>query len=79
MVDGETMSLYGLLNKFKELAPKNITRFKGLGEMNEDQLYDTVIGKDKERFSNNTQWMISSMRSLRFVKLNLVRWILLRA
>lgn len=77
VVDGVTMSLYGLLNKFKELAPKNITRFKGLGEMNEDQLYDTVIGKDKERVLEqytveDIKYEIAKIREIDSSKMDLI-------
>ena len=40
------MNLYGLMSKFDETSPKNILRFKGLGEMNAPRLYESTLSKE---------------------------------
>lgn len=43
LVDGNTLSLYGLMKEFESLTPPSVTRYKGLGEMNGDQLFNSTL------------------------------------
>ena len=44
LINGVVYSIYGLMTKFSEFEPKNLTRYKGLGEMNPKMLgISTVI------------------------------------
>ena len=44
IVNGQKMTLLGLMNLFSEFEPKNLTRYKGLGEMEPEMLgLSTVI------------------------------------
>ena len=42
-VNGQIITLYGLLSLFKSFEPKNISRYKGLGEMPPKELGKTTI------------------------------------
>ena len=48
-IDGEKYSLYGLLKFIKSIEPKSITRYKGLGEMDGKQLFESTIDPNGQR------------------------------
>ena len=42
-LNGEVVSLYGLMNTFDKSVPKNIERYKGLGEMDGPRLEESTV------------------------------------
>lgn len=48
-VNGDLYSLYGVLKLIKSIEPKSITRYKGLGEMDGKQLFESTIDPNGER------------------------------
>lgn len=45
-INGVSSNLYELMAKFDETSPKNIRRFKGLGEMDAPSLYESTLDKE---------------------------------
>ena len=43
LVNGKKTTLYGLMSLFKSFEPKNLSRYKGLGEMPEDDLATSTV------------------------------------
>lgn len=43
ILNGERVTLYELMVAFKKVEPKNLKRYKGLGEMNGDQLFESTF------------------------------------
>lgn len=48
-LNGERVSLYKLMLEYKRLKPKNITRYKGLGEMDPEELAESTISPTTAR------------------------------
>lgn len=48
-IDGENVSLYQLMCKFDAMIPSGLTRYKGLGEQNPDQLGVSALKPDGDR------------------------------
>jgi len=44
-VDGKSMSLYGVMDEVSKYTPKIVNRFKGLGEMAQEDLERTIIDR----------------------------------
>ena len=48
-VDGEKTSLYSLMSKFNSMIPAGLTRFKGLGEQDPEELAISALRPDGDR------------------------------
>ena len=42
-LNGSNASLYDIMNAYESISPSNVSRFKGLGEMDADELGDSTI------------------------------------
>lgn len=49
IINNEEIGLYGLMAKFESYKPANVTRYKGLGEMNPQQLKESTLHPDSDR------------------------------
>ena len=43
IIDDQPLSLYDVMIEFDKLSPTSITRYKGLGEMNGDELFNSTL------------------------------------
>ena len=48
-VDGRKVTLYNLMSKFDSMIPAGLTRFKGLGEQNPEDLGVSALRPDGDR------------------------------
>ncbi len=84
MLNGEIVSLYKLMQTFEEKKPKNITRYKGLGEMNPDQLAESTISPVSSRTlirytMEDAQEQIDRVRYINSNKSSLLKNVKIRA
>lgn len=49
LINGEKSSMYTLMNKFNDMIPPGLTRYKGLGEQDPDQLGVSALRPDGDR------------------------------
>ncbi len=84
MLNGEVVSLYKLMQAFEEKRPKNITRYKGLGEMDPDELAESTISPTTHRTlirytMEDAQEQIERIRYINSNKASLLKNIKIRA
>ena len=61
-LNGEVVSLYGLMSKFETTKYGNITRYKGLGEMNADELFESTINPADNSQRTLTRYTIEDVK-----------------
>lgn len=49
IMNNQVVSLYQLMKEFERFIPSGLVRYKGLGEMNEDQLAESALHPDSNR------------------------------
>jgi DNA gyrase/topoisomerase IV subunit B len=54
IMNGVQTSLYGLMNEFNKSRPPRLVRYKGLGEMDPDQLRDSTLSRDNRTLMRYT-------------------------
>lgn len=62
ILNGEKVTLYGLMTAFKKVEPKNLKRYKGLGEMNPDQLFESTFDPSDESNRTLIQYTMESAK-----------------
>lgn len=62
ILNGNRVTLYELMTAFKKHEPKNLKRYKGLGEMNEDQLYESTFDPTDNSGRTLIQYTMESVK-----------------
>lgn len=71
MVNNNKVLLYGLMKGFDESSPKNLRRFKGLGEMDGPSLYESTVNKDTRTLIQfTTENVKDTIESIRYYENN---------
>ena len=71
ILDGNKVSLYGLMKQFDSYKPSNITRFKGLGEMDPKQLAESTLWPDNRMLIRyNIEDVKAEIEAIRFIESN---------
>lgn len=71
ILDGNKVSLYGLMKQFDSYKPSNITRFKGLGEMDPKQLAESTLWPDNRMLIRyNIEDVKAEIEAIRVIESN---------
>ena len=72
LLNGEPASLYHIMSLFESFKPDKLKRYKGLGEMNEEQLQETTLHPDMNRtlIRYTSADIIREIEQIRFIESN---------
>lgn len=71
-VDGEVMGLYQIMSLFNKSEPKNIQRYKGLGEMNGPKLFDSTLNPDDRTIVQYTmESALETIEKMKYCNINM--------
>lgn len=72
IMNGKTISLYELMYTFDSMAPSNIERYKGLGEMDEKKLFESTMDPNNRTLIQFTmEDAVKTLETLRYYENNL--------
>lgn len=72
LLNGEPVSLYRIMSIFDTFKPDKLKRYKGLGEMNEEQLQETSLHPDMNRtlIRYTSEDIMKEIEQIRFIESN---------
>ena len=72
IMNGKIISLYELMYAFDSMAPSNIERYKGLGEMDERKLFESTMDPNSRTLIQFTMAdAVKTLETLRYYENNL--------
>lgn len=70
-VNGQAVTLYQLMKAYESSQPRNVTRYKGLGEMNPMQLAESTLYNDNRTLMRYTiEDVIQEIEAIRYIESN---------